>query len=69
MKLKDNKWFIRFWYEHGDRIFYMAIATAFGLGFLAISKLTPLDMVGEAKVILIGVATFALNRVRSVKKD
>ena len=70
MALSENKWFIRFWYEHGDRLIYMAIATGFGLGFLAMSKFTSIDMVGEAKVILIGVATLAFNKSRGVmKKD
>lgn len=65
-----KEWSKRFWEENGDRIFYLGIATAFGLGFLAITKYSSLDMSGEGKTILIGVATFCLNRVRGVvKKD
>ena len=47
-----------FWQAHRDRLVYMAIATVFGIAFLR------LGMVGEGKTILIGVATFALNKVR-----
>jgi len=49
-----------FWQTHGERLVFMGIATAFGVGFFVFT-----DMVGEAKTLLIGVATLALNKARS----
>ena len=54
------KWFIEFWNTHGDRLVFMGIAAAFGIGFYMLD-----DMQGEAKVLLIAVATLALNKARS----
>ena len=54
------KWFTEFWNTHGDRLIFMGIATAFGVGFYMLE-----DMQGEAKVLLIAVATLALNKARS----
>ena len=56
-------WFTRFWNDHGDRIVFMAIAGAFGVGFLS------LDMTGEGKTLLIAVATLALNKARSTPEE
>jgi len=55
-----SKWFARFWYEHGVRIIFMAITTLFGVGFWYFT-----DMTGEAKTLLIAVATLCLNKARS----
>jgi len=41
----------------------MAIAGAFGVGFLS------LDMTGEGKTLLIAVATLALNKARSTPEE
>ena len=54
------KWLNRFWDDHGDRLVFMAITTVFGVGFYMLD-----DMQGEAKVLLIAVATLALNKARS----
>ena len=55
-----TQWLIRFWDDHGDRLVFMGIATAFGVGFYVCT-----DMQGEAKTLLIAVATLALNKARS----
>ena len=60
------EWFKRFWTDHGDRLFFMGLATIFGVGFLAISKYTSLDMMGEGKTILIGIAMICFNKARGV---
>ena len=48
--------------EHGERLVFMLLATAFGLAFL-----TSPEMQGEAKTILIGVAMLCYNKARSTK--
>lgn len=58
------KWFERFWHDHGDRLVFMAIASAFGVGFYVYT-----DMTGEAKTLLIAVATLALNKARSTPEE
>ena len=55
-----NKWGVRFWADHGSRLIFGAIATAFGVAFYFMP-----DMQGEAKTILIGVAMLAYNKARS----
>ena len=57
-------WATRFWADHGDRIVFMAIAGAFGVGFMSLT-----DMTGEGKTLLIAVATLALNKARSTPKE
>ena len=57
------EWFKRFWQDHGDRIVFMSITTAFGFGFYFLT-----DMAGEAKTFLIAVATLALNKARGTPK-
>lgn len=57
-------WATEFWANHGDRIVFMAIVTAFGFGFYFMN-----DMKGEAKTLLIAVATLALNRARTGPKN
>ena len=58
------KWLNRFWDDHGDRLVFMAITTVFGVGFYMLD-----DMQGEAKVLLIAVATLALNKARSKQNE
>ena len=58
------QWLSKFWNGHGERIVFMGIATAFGVGFWFLT-----DMTGEAKTLLIAVATLALNKARSTPKD
>ena len=58
------QWLSKFWATHGERLVFMAIATAFGIGFWFLT-----DMTGEAKTLLIAVATLALNKARSTPKD
>jgi len=53
------EWLKRFWDTHGDRLVFLAIATAFGIGFYCFT-----DMSGEGKTILIAVATLSLNKAR-----
>lgn len=56
-------WGQRFWDTHGDRLIFMGVVTCFGLGFYFMT-----DMQGEAKTLLIAVATLALNKARGVIK-
>ena len=51
-------WSKQFIVNHGERLFFMSLATCFGLGFIY------LDMTGEGKTLLIAVATLALNKAR-----
>lgn len=53
------EWFNRFWDNHGERIVFMALATAFGVGFLFWEALE-----GEGKTILVMVAGILVNKVR-----
>ena len=55
-----KKWAMNFWKEHGGRLIFMSIATAFGAVFYFTT-----DMQGEAKAILVGVAMLAYNKARS----
>ena len=57
-------WGERFWQDHGDRLIFMGLATAFGVGFYAYA-----DMTGEGKTLLIAVATLCLNKARGVHKE
>ena len=50
--------FTQFLTNHGERLFFMVVATAFGLAFIKIG------MGGEGKTLLIAVATLALNKAR-----
>ena len=64
MALSENKWFVRFWYAHGDRLIFMALATLFGAGFYYIG------MQAEAKTIWSLVVGMCINKARGVvKKD
>jgi len=63
-KTMEFPWLRRFWNDHGDRVFFMGLATCFGVGFYFFS-----DMTGEGKTILIAVATLCLNKARSTPKD
>jgi len=58
------QWLSKFWNDHGVRLVFMAITTAFGIGFWYLT-----DMTGEAKTLLIAVATLALNKARSTPKE
>ena len=58
-------WALRFWQDHGDRLVFMSIGTAFGMFFYFCAT----DMQGEGKAILIGTATLALNKARGVIAD
>jgi len=57
--MKDS-WASKFWDDNGQRLIYMAIAATMGFLFVLVAP----DMAGEGKTILIGVATFALTRMR-----
>lgn len=59
---KSHPWLSRFWNEHGERIIFMGVASAFGIGFYHFT-----DMTGEGKTLLIAVATLCLNKARSPK--
>ena len=58
-----KEWLLRFWQDHGDRLIFMGIATAFGIYFYAFT-----DLAGEGKTLLIAVATLALNKARGTPK-
>jgi hypothetical protein len=52
-------WFNGFWGNHGERLVFMALATAFGIGFCFWESLA-----GEGKTILVMVAGILVNKVR-----
>lgn len=54
----EPSWIQLFIHNHGERLFFMGIATAFGIVF------HKMGMAEEGKVILIAVGTLALNKAR-----
>ena len=63
MEKREYPWMKRFWTDHGDRLIFMGITAVFGVGFHYIG------MAAEGKVLLIAVATLALNKARSTPKE
>lgn len=61
-----KEWIKRFWNDHGDRIFFGAVATCFALGFVWLGARYELlkELLGSGITILIGVAMLAYNKAR-----
>ncbi len=57
-----KQWAGQFIENNGDRLIYMLIATMFGVFFYYVG------LSGEAKTLLIAVATLALNKARGPEK-
>lgn len=54
-----KQWFIKFWEDNGQKLFYLALATAFGLGFIKY-----LDMAAEGRTLLVAVCGVLLTKIR-----
>lgn len=64
-----KEWVMDFIRSDGQRIFYMGVATVFGLGLFYIGRrVGNNELAGSGIGMLIGVGTYALNRARGNAK-